>query len=136
VELKNFGKNKLDSVKIFISVNGKIQPQYSWTGKLQTDSTTIVNLGNIMFPSGIDTIISWNYNPNGVKDSFPGNDTAYSIISTYPWPAATAGPDTILCYNETYTIRGSVGITYVWHPATYLSSATNPNAIAILPNTE
>jgi gliding motility-associated-like protein len=51
-------------------------------------------------------------------------------------PSPNAGPDTTLCYDEIYNMKGSGGITYTWHPATYLSSATDPNAIAILPNTE
>ena len=136
IRLQNFGLNELDSVKISMSINGILLPPYSWTGKLQADSTVVVNLGNIAFPAGTDTTKVWTFNPNGLKDSFPGNDTAFATIKTYPLPPANAGPDTILCYDETYTMRGSGGITYVWHPATYLSSAVDPNAIAILPNTE
>jgi len=57
-------------------------------------------------------------------------------VKYYSLPMGTAGPDTILCYNETYTMQGSGGVTYTWHPATYLSSSTDPKAIAKLPNTE
>ena len=57
-------------------------------------------------------------------------------VTYYLLPMASAGPDTILCYNETYTMQGAGGITYTWHPATYLSSSTDPKAIAKLPNTE
>ncbi len=57
-------------------------------------------------------------------------------VMYYPLPAATAGPDTVLCRDEAYTMQGAGGITYKWIPATYLSSSTDPNAIASLPNTE
>ena len=136
VKLDNFGTNNLDSIKIGWSVNGKVQTPYNWFGNLPHDSTATINLGNYNFQSGIDTIKVWTTMPNGQIDSFPGNDTARIIMDVYALPAADAGPDTILCYNETYTMQGSGGITYVWHPATYLSSSTNPNAIAVLPNTE
>ena len=31
----------------------------------------------------------------------------------YPLPKATAGPDTILCRNQTYTMQGAGGISYL-----------------------
>jgi len=136
VQLKNYGPNELDSVQIILSINGKKQPAYSWHGKLQTDSTVILNLGKVAFPYGTDTLKIWTYNPNGGLDSFTGNDTASTIINSYPLPNANAGPDTILCYNESYTMQGSGGVTYFWRPASYLSSSVDPNAVAILPNTE
>ena len=57
-------------------------------------------------------------------------------IGYYALPPASAGPDTVLCYDQTYTMQGAGGITYQWIPATYLSSATDPHALATLPNTE
>jgi len=136
VRLKNYNPNELDSVKIGLSINGKLYGRYSWIGNLFKDSTMNVNLGSIIFPPGSDTIKVWTYDPNGGIDSFSGNDTSTSFINVRPLPSANAGPDTTLCYNETYTMQGSGGVTYTWHPAIYLSSATDPNALAILPNTE
>ncbi len=136
VRLKNYNNNELDSVKIILSANGKILSSFPWSGKLLKDSSIRVNMGNIVFPTGTDSIQVWTDNPNGGLDSFPGNDTSKTVINCYPLPAANAGPDTILCYNESYTMQGSGGVTYAWHPATYLSSSSDPNAIAILPNTE
>jgi gliding motility-associated-like protein len=57
-------------------------------------------------------------------------------IGYYPLPGGTAGPDTLLCYNQQYTMQGAGGIRYQWIPAKYLSSATDPNAKAKLPNAE
>ena len=64
----------------------------------------------------------------------PNVDTVH--VTYYLLPNASAGPDTTLCYNETYTMQGAGGISYTWKPATYLSSATDPKAEAKLPNTE
>jgi len=55
-------------------------------------------------------------------------------IAWYALPKATAGPDTLLCHDQAYTMRGAGGTVYDWIPATYLSSATDPHAKAILPN--
>ena len=134
--LKNSGNKELDSVKINLTINGNILTTYNWFGHLKADSTLVLNFGNYKFPPGPDIVKVWTYNPNGFLDSFPQNDTAVSKINIYPLPNANAGPDTILCYHETYTMQGSGGVSYTWHPATYLSSANNPNAIAVLPNTE
>ncbi len=136
VRLKNFGDSDLDSAKIDFSVNGKIQTTYNWSGKLSPDSSVILTIGNYNFSPGSDTIQAWTSMPNGVVDSFPNNDTSTAIIQVHFLPTPNAGPDTTLCYDEVYTMQGSGGVTYTWHPAVYLSSATDPNAVAILPNTE
>jgi gliding motility-associated-like protein len=57
-------------------------------------------------------------------------------ISYYGLPKGTAGPDTTLCLNQSYTMQGAGGITYLWIPSKYLSSATDPRARAKLPNTQ
>ena len=136
VQLKNYSRNELDSVKIGFSINKKNQPPYFWAGQLDSDSIINISIGNIVFPVGADTLKTWAYSPNGGIDSLPGNDTTIVIINSYPLPNASAGPDTTLCYNETYIMKGSGGITYSWTPSNYLSSASDPHAIAALPNTE
>jgi gliding motility-associated-like protein len=54
-------------------------------------------------------------------------------LTVYALPKATAGPDTTLCYMQSYTMQGSGGITYLWKPAYYLSNDTIANPIARLP---
>ena len=51
-------------------------------------------------------------------------------LKHFPLPQANAGPDTTLCYNQSYRMQGSGGITYHWTPATYLSddSVAKPEA--------
>ncbi len=136
VQLKNFGSKDLDSATIGLSINGNVQKPYKWSGKLLSDSVVTISLGNYFFPSGTDLVKSWSSLPNGITDSFPNNDTASISVKSFYLPNASAGPDTTLCFDEVYTMQGSGGITYLWHPAIYLSSATDPHAIATLPNTE
>jgi len=136
VSLKNYGLLELEGVKIGLSINGKLQKPYQWAGKLQTDSSTQINLGNYSFIRGANTIKAWTYDPNATADQNPFNDTMSIMINVYPLPTPSAGPDTLLCYDQEYTMQGAGGITYTWRPAIYLSSASDPHAKAILPNTE
>ena len=135
-QFKNFGIREIDSLHIGWSVNGKTQTSIKWSGKLLSDSFSTLKLGNYNFQPGIDTIKAWTSTPNGVIDSFPGNDSTIITIVVSAPPTAIAGPDTTLCYNETYTMRGAGGITYLWTPAKYLSNDTIAAPKAVLPNTQ
>ncbi|PSR04976.1 MAG: hypothetical protein BRD49_05160 [Bacteroidetes bacterium SW_10_40_5] len=55
-------------------------------------------------------------------------------LNHHPLPSANAGPDTTLCYNQTYTMQGKGGITYQWIPARYLSNDSVAKPKAELPN--
>jgi gliding motility-associated-like protein len=46
------------------------------------------------------------------------------VIEIHPYPQAYAGPDTVLAFNQPYTMQGSGAGAYTWSPATGLS---NPN---------
>jgi len=70
---------------------------------------------------------------NGTQDC-AALDTVH--VMYYPLPKGTAGPDTILCYKQIYTMQGAGGITYKWIPDSFLSSESDPNAKAQLPNME
>ncbi len=49
-------------------------------------------------------------------------------------PEAQAGPDTLLCHNQVYTMQGSGGVRYKWIPAKYLSNDTIAHPKAQLPD--
>lgn len=46
------------------------------------------------------------------------------VLNHHALPQAKAGPDTMLCHDQVYTMQGGGGITYQWIPAKYLSSDT------------
>ena len=54
----------------------------------------------------------------------------------YKLPKAIAGPDTLICHNQTYTMKGSGGIKYKWIPADYLSSDSIPDPTLVIGDTE
>jgi len=133
---KNYGTNEIDSIQIFFSLNGQVHSPIYWFGKLKPDSGTVINFGKFQFIKGSNLLKAWTSRPNGFLDSFPQNDTAESVVYVSTLPTATAGPDTTLCYDETYTMQGAGGITYLWTPAKYLSNDTIPAPKAIVPNTQ
>jgi gliding motility-associated-like protein len=66
-----------------------------------------------------------------------GNGNCLNIdtfrLQYHPLPKASAGPDTMLCYNQIYEMQGKGGITYKWIPAKYLSNDTIANPLAKAP---
>ncbi len=51
-------------------------------------------------------------------------DTASLVININALPAVAAGPDRTICVNDTTTLQGTGGVTYLWSPANTLSDAT------------
>jgi gliding motility-associated-like protein len=49
---------------------------------------------------------------------------------------ANAGPDTYVCPDDTITLEGSGGVTYLWQPPVYLEDPTNPNTAVLNPQTD
>ena len=83
-------------------MNGKLQKPVQWAGKLLPDSSTVVTLNQGLFAIGIDSVKAWTSNPNGVMDSLPGNDTAFTIYNVLTpdahWMVTPLGS-----LNKTYT---------------------------------
>jgi len=136
IRLKNFGNQELNFINIHWAVNGIAQPTYSWSGAISSLSDASISIGKYNFQPGTQVIKAWSSKPNGQVDSFPFNDSSTATLKAYPYPKAVAGPDTTLCYNQTYTMQGAGGTTYLWTPAKYLSSDTIAKPKAALPNTQ
>jgi len=128
VMLKNYGKVDLHTVNINASINRITQSVYTWSGDLAPDSTVLVTVGPYMFLGGIDTIKTWTSLPNGITDSYNGNDTAYLRKSIASPPVANAGGDTTICQGTHITLGSSAltGYSYVWtsKPSGFTSSAS------------
>ena len=131
VMLENFGTNKLTSVTINWSLNGKLQSSVNWSGKLPKDSITAVSLGTITFTVGkIDTFKVWTSSPNGVLDSMPQNDTMYTKVSTQAYPIPNAGGSKKLCAGSSTFIGSGTGsgVSYSWtsNPSGFVSNSGQP----------
>jgi hypothetical protein len=80
--IKNFGLNPVTSFNIYWTVNGSIQTPYVFSGFLDSNATTQVNLGNYSFPVGTNRVIrAWTNLPNNVVDTLPNNDSASKSIA-------------------------------------------------------
>ena len=130
VKLKNYGFLELDSVSFGFTYNHKLQKPYKWTGKLQPDSSTIVTIGNINMAYGNDTFKAWTYNPNGIMDSVPANDTTQFATYIWPTPNANVGSIRHVCFGDSVSIGVSsvYGDTYLWtsRPGKFTSTLSSP----------
>jgi hypothetical protein len=77
--MRNFGSNTLTSATINWSVNGVLQPSYSFNGTLASlQSINMIPVGSYNFSNTIPSLVKvWTSNPNGSSDGGPINDTAY-----------------------------------------------------------
>jgi gliding motility-associated-like protein len=55
------------------------------------------------------------------------------LVHVIPLPVANAGPDALVCFENTSRLNGSGGAFYQWSPSTYLSNAAiaNPTIISL-----
>lgn len=80
--IKNLGGAPLTSLEINYSINGGPASTYNWTGSLDFIETREVNLPPLSFVSlpGLNKLLVFTSNPNGNKDSVPGNDTIIRLF--------------------------------------------------------
>lgn len=85
VELKNFGLNTLSAVQIHFLVDGSEPPAspYSWSGSLSANATAFVDLPAITVSSGAHTFDAYTTLPNGVSDTYGGNNAANQTDFSY-----------------------------------------------------
>ena len=115
VELLNYGSDTLKSVKINWEVNGTAQTTYNWTGNLNTDSSTIINLGNYNFTTGTYSISSSTSLPNGLLDSFSYNDAITSTDTILTAPKANAGINQSICIGSSANLGGNTDTTLIYN---------------------
>ncbi len=128
--LSNNGTKYLDSVRINLSINNKLEKPYKWTGSLAPDVSDSIIVDAVNFPAGVDTIKAWTSFPNGAKDSVSGNDTVLIIDTVYASPLALTAKDSSICPGNKITL-GSKKISghfYSWtsKPLGFTSNISNP----------
>ncbi len=85
VLLKNYGTQPLSSVKVDYKLNSVLQPQYLWNdlaNPVLPGGTKELTIGSFTLPGGLDTLIAWTSEPNGLIDINPLNDTAKVYFSS------------------------------------------------------
>jgi gliding motility-associated-like protein len=121
VVLQNQGTGLLSSVKINWTVNGEIQPQFSWSGSLAPSANTEVTTGNYAFEAGNAYILkAWTSSPNNSTDCNNKNDTISSRELSGPlcgtYTIGGSNPD-FATFSQAAEVLNSAGITC---PVTFL----------------
>ena len=82
-KLSNFGTNKVDSFRIYWTVNGNLQTPIYVTSSLRSGTDTTITLNSAFtFTNNTNYAFKfWTSRPNGSVDSVALNDTLYSNLS-------------------------------------------------------
>ncbi|MBC8045759.1 MAG: gliding motility-associated C-terminal domain-containing protein [Fimbriimonadaceae bacterium] len=104
--------------------------EYEWTWTpsfgLSADTGAIV----FAFPDTTTTYIV-----HGLSECGELLDTITIIVHNVQGNA-NAGPDTLICPDDTLNLMGSGGVTYLWQPPVYLEDQTDPNTALNNPPTD
>jgi hypothetical protein len=117
VTIANYGTSKISTAQIHWSIDGLLQPSFTWTGSLghaAIDSNIVVGSFNF---TGLHNYIlkAWTYLPNNNPDTIPSNDTATTNFMVYPIPNSAWTTD--LRHNRTayFHAKDSVEFSYLWN---------------------
>lgn len=130
VNVRNYGKNLINSVNVNWSVNGALQTPVSYGSTIDTlngsgANVVPVTLGTLPFASNTTyRIKAWTSLPNGVADTVPGNDSASAIFRA---PALSG----------TYTVGALGDFPTITEAATILNTAgiSGPVTFNLIDNT-
>jgi gliding motility-associated-like protein len=84
-------------------------------------------LNTIGYPARTTGFVLTAYDTKGCPK--PGRDTV--IITVLPKMHVSAGRDTAVIIGQPLHLNATGGESYTWSPATFLSSATSPNPVAL-----
>lgn len=113
---------------------------------LKANPDTVICAGDVVQLGATTDGLKFNWTPSDVVNdptllhplTGPTITTTYQITSTIghcnatdemtvhaiPYPGSNAGPDTVICYNTTAQLHGSIkGSSFSWFPASTLNSA-------------
>lgn len=120
VVLQNQGLSTLTQVRIQWSINGAVQPAFTWNGSLATRRNTEVTIGAFDFLSGPEwTVKAWTSSPNGSADCNTYNDTAVLFVAGTPnsVPFPPVAKDTSVCKGNVAVLRATGAGTIGWYTA-------------------
>ncbi|MBS1637357.1 MAG: T9SS type A sorting domain-containing protein [Bacteroidetes bacterium] len=84
LKIKNNSSSQLNSLMVNWRVNGVSQTTYTWTGAVASGSTATLSIGSFIATGAQNLTIEANVSmPNGVPDTFAGNDTV-ALSGIYP----------------------------------------------------
>jgi len=99
--------------------------QYSWSPGVTLNNATIAQpLANPVDPVTTYTVI-------GSIGKCSSQDQV--TVRTVPYPNASVGPDTTICFGNSVQLQATGGSVYSWSPVRFLSAANIPNPVSIAP---
>ncbi len=100
-KVSNAGKKRLDSFRLYWSVNNVLQSvNYFKSGLLTGIDTTIILKSSYAFTANTTyTIKAWTFMPNGQTDSTPGNDEMTVTVNFFGNPTPPTVTNFIQCGN-------------------------------------
>ena len=115
-----------DSIQLNATSSGAAT--YSWTPSSVINTSTGASIYVNPNTAGVITVTVTTTAPNGCRD------TAMTKVYVNPKPTLSLNPDSIdICIGESQTIIASGADSYIWSPATALSS-TNTATVIATPN--
>jgi gliding motility-associated-like protein len=107
-----------DTIRLRVNSDGL---RYRWTPPSQVSNTTAAN------PLA-GTWLTTSYQVTANIGSCMAQDNI--LVTTVPYPAANAGPDTTICFDTDAQLKGSTeAITFAWLPAASLSNTKILNPV-------
>ncbi|MBZ0099667.1 MAG: right-handed parallel beta-helix repeat-containing protein, partial [Taibaiella sp.] len=142
LRIKNNGNNVINNVKIDYQINGGSVQTISHTTPININGSpqgneAIVSLGNITFGSSAVNIKAWTYQPNGVVDPVPGDDTLNkdyfaALKGTYTVGGVNPNFPTVVAAANALTQYGTCGdVIFDIRPGTYTGKVTINNPLAV-----
>jgi hypothetical protein len=149
IEITNTGNSEnIDSATFGWSINGEIQPSYTWiaTSPLITGANLEIPVGSFsaVERTNIFDIIVWIESVNGTKDSVTWNDTAKASIKVLFTgnnlrisSIEPLVPDGVLCTEDYTPLKvvlentGDLDYDFAANPVTFSIRVTNPEPFSL-----
>lgn len=121
VQIKNKGKNKINSVKVYWELDGVPQPFVTYNTPLDSvapGDVATVTLGSVNYSNVPRTIKAYTSMPNGVADTVTKDDTLVFTKRSSPLALITTTGQTVYCgggaVNTVLNATTGTGYSYQW----------------------
>ncbi|TNE82047.1 MAG: DUF5011 domain-containing protein [Bacteroidetes bacterium] len=135
VSVRNFGANRMDSVRINWMIDTLLQPSFTYVGTLDTiggtgSNTVQVNLGAFNFGSGPYAIKVWTSHPGGGIDTVNVNDTVRVVRQANLPPPTNLSTSNITTSSANLKWEGGNSLnTWAYVLSTSASTPVGPGTI-------
>lgn len=144
VRIKNNGNNKINGVKIAWELDNNAQGTINYTPTIDINGSpagneAIITLGTVNFAGAGRKIKVWTFDPNGVQDPIPGDDTldlTYFAALAGTYTVGGVNPDfgTVIDAVDALNQYGTCGdVVFDIRPGTYTGKLNINNPMSASP---